>query len=322
VVNTVNFSNHVGYGRFGGSKASAKDLSEIIQSMELNGLLNPSRLLTGYIFGAESLSAISDFAKKIKAEKPALIYLMDPVIGDGGRMYVAPDVVPVYRSMLPLATVITPNYFEVEILTDIELKDITSLRRALTLLHDQYQVPNVVISSMPLQQWLIDVLPEAMRPPKITSEDDGYLLCLCSSTVHLEGKKGLSVVHAQFVPLLPGYFAGVGDLFSALLLGHFHSEDLPEGESPPQTPLSYATSMALTKTHGVLKSTYRYTLTLPEDERQLTDVEKDAVEPARKLKRMRGRELRLVQPEGQAIIRGVGSIDIRRMNAWLDFWTT
>lgn len=36
------------------------------------------------------------------------------VIGDGGKLYVAPDVVPVYRSMLPLATIITPNYFEVE----------------------------------------------------------------------------------------------------------------------------------------------------------------------------------------------------------------
>jgi pyridoxine kinase len=30
-------------------------------------------------------------------------------------MYVAPDVVPVYRSMLPLATIITPNYFEAEL---------------------------------------------------------------------------------------------------------------------------------------------------------------------------------------------------------------
>jgi pyridoxine kinase len=42
-------------------------------------------------------------------------YLLFPaVIGDGGKMYVAPDVVPVYRSMLPLATLITPNYFELE----------------------------------------------------------------------------------------------------------------------------------------------------------------------------------------------------------------
>jgi pyridoxine kinase len=36
------------------------------------------------------------------------------VIGDTGALYVSPDVIPVYRSMLPLATVITPNWFEVE----------------------------------------------------------------------------------------------------------------------------------------------------------------------------------------------------------------
>jgi pyridoxine kinase len=198
-----------------------------------------------------------------------------------------------------------------------------SLRRALTLLHEQYHVPNVVISSIPLKQWLIDELPEAMRPPELASEDNGYLLCLCSSTVNIENN-GLSAIHAQFVPLLPGYFSGVGDLFSALLLGHFRSEGLPplEGKAISQTPLSYATSMALTKTHEVLRSTYQYTLALPEDERELTDVEKDAAEPLRKLKRMRGRELRLVQPEGQSIIRGVGNIDVRRMGPWLDFWTT
>ena len=35
-------------------------------------------------------------------------------MGDAGRIYVAPDVVPVYKEMLPLATIITPNWFEVE----------------------------------------------------------------------------------------------------------------------------------------------------------------------------------------------------------------
>jgi pyridoxine kinase len=204
------------------------------------------------------------------------------------------------------------------------LKDITSLRRVLTLLHEQYRVPNVVISSIPLRQWLIDELPETIRPPEHTLEDSDYLLCLCSSTINAEESNGLSTVHAQFVPLLPGYFSGVGDLFSALLLGHFRSAELPipEGKDIPQTLLSYATSMALTKTHAVLRSTYQYTLTLPEDERQSTDVEKDAAEPLRKHKRMRGRELRLVQPEGQNIIRGVENIDIRKMDPWLEFWTT
>lgn len=35
-------------------------------------------------------------------------------MGDAGRLYVAADVIPVYREMLPLATLIAPNWFEVE----------------------------------------------------------------------------------------------------------------------------------------------------------------------------------------------------------------
>ncbi|KZP28640.1 Ribokinase-like protein [Athelia psychrophila] len=323
VVNSVNFSNHSGYGRSGGSKATANDLTEMFESMEANGLLNPSRLLTGYIPGAEALNAVKEFAQKIKDKKPGLIYLMDPVIGDGGQLYVAPDVVPVYRSMLPLATIITPNYFEVETLTGIKLEDIDSLRRALTILHKEYRVPNVVISSMPLQEWLIDKLPNPIRPTSNSDTDSGYLLCLCSSTVNLAESSGNSDVHAQFVPLVPGYFSGVGDLFSALLIGHFENQDLlpSSSQEPPQTPLSYASSMALTKTHAVLTSTYRHTLTLPEEDREQTDTEKDAADPARRRRRMRGRELRLVQPEGQSIIRGADNVDVRKMDPWLDFWT-
>lgn len=177
---------------------------------------------------------------------------------------------------------------------------------------------------MPLRQWLIDALPPSIRPPSIETSDNNYLLCLCSSWVDLQDNNGSSIIHTQFVPLIPGYFSGVGDLFSALLLGHFQSNDmLPalEGDVSKQTTLSCATSMALTKTHAILQSTYQYTLILPEDERQSTDEEKDAVDPMRQLKRMKGRELRLVQPESQRIIRGECPTNIRCMEPWLDFWS-
>jgi pyridoxine kinase len=37
------------------------------------------------------------------------------VMGDVGRgLYVSPEVVPVYKRMLRMATIITPNQFEVE----------------------------------------------------------------------------------------------------------------------------------------------------------------------------------------------------------------
>ncbi len=46
--------------------------------------------------------------------RSTLAELSPAVMGDAGRLYVAPDVIPVYRTMLPLATIITPNWFEVE----------------------------------------------------------------------------------------------------------------------------------------------------------------------------------------------------------------
>ena len=36
------------------------------------------------------------------------------VLGDSGRLYVLPDVVPIYKNALRFATIITPNWFEVE----------------------------------------------------------------------------------------------------------------------------------------------------------------------------------------------------------------
>lgn len=46
-MNTVNFSNHAGYGRSGGTKATAAELNAMFESMEHNELLMPTRLLTG-----------------------------------------------------------------------------------------------------------------------------------------------------------------------------------------------------------------------------------------------------------------------------------
>ena len=40
--------------------------------------------------------------------------VMDPVMGDNGRLYVNEDVVPAYKSLLPCADLILPNQFEAE----------------------------------------------------------------------------------------------------------------------------------------------------------------------------------------------------------------
>ncbi|KAF9648645.1 Ribokinase-like protein [Thelephora ganbajun] len=300
VINTVNFSNHSGYGRFGGTKTSASELQQILQIMEENQLPDPSRLLTGYIPGPEALSVVQEVAAKLRKRHPKLIYLLDPVMGDSGVLYVSPNVVSIYRAMLPLATIITPNWFEVETLTDFRIVDPQSLRDAIRGLHEEYQVPNVVVSSIPMKPWLAEFLPEEI--PKGQPTD---LLCIASSK---SGSERNSAVYACAVPLIPGYFSGVGDLFSALVLAHFD----PDGTSP----LPDAVGKALTKTHAIVQLTHAYAQTLEEEDRANTDDELDEKDPMRRVRRMRGRELRLIQ--GQEIIRGEGSS--REMKAWETFW--
>lgn len=46
--------------------------------------------------------------------KPKLLSYLLAVMGDAGRLYVSRDVIPLYRSLLPKASIITPNWFEVE----------------------------------------------------------------------------------------------------------------------------------------------------------------------------------------------------------------
>ena len=40
--------------------------------------------------------------------------VLDPVMGDQGRLYVSEDIVPVYKNLLRDADLILPNQFEAE----------------------------------------------------------------------------------------------------------------------------------------------------------------------------------------------------------------
>jgi pyridoxine kinase len=145
--------------------------------------------------------------------------------------------------------------------------------------------------------------PPAARPASADAASDALLACLCSSTG--------GPVHAASVPLIPGYFSGVGDLFSALVLAHF----APRAGAPA---LAAAAGAALAKTHAVLARTHAYFQALPADERSETDEEADAADPARRVARMRARELRLIQSRD---ILGEPDAGAGVMVPWDDFWT-
>ncbi|KAG5337593.1 hypothetical protein C0989_009221 [Termitomyces sp. Mn162] len=298
----LSIQSHVVYGYVGG-KAAVFPLQCLGYDVDVS-----------YVPSAEGLSAVAKLARKLKGERPNLIYLLDPVLGDAGQLYVAADVIPIYREMLPLATIISPNWFEVETLTDTRLEDLPSLRKAISILHEKYHVPNIVISSIPLTPWLSSALPSKIEH----TTDTDKLLCITSS-FSPDSDQGRPIVYAHSVPLIPGYFSGVGDLFSALLLAHFPHPTISNTDfsSPETTSIARAAAYALATTHHILCLTHAHATTLPEHERLSTDDEADVVEPLRKTRRMRGRELRVIQ--GQAAIRGVG-VDVKPLVLWDRFW--
>jgi len=66
-----------GYRRSGGSRTTAQELNDIFRTLELNELLMPARILTGYIPGAEALRAVQGIVTELKHSKPSITYLLD-----------------------------------------------------------------------------------------------------------------------------------------------------------------------------------------------------------------------------------------------------
>ena len=119
-VNTVEFSNHTGYGAWKGRTASAEQVADIVHGIEALGLLAKcDALLTGYVGDAALGDVVLDTVAKVRAANPKAVWCCDPVLGDiGTGIYVKPGIDSFFRDRaLPLADLITPNHFELEHLT-------------------------------------------------------------------------------------------------------------------------------------------------------------------------------------------------------------
>lgn len=248
-------------------------------------------------------------------------------MGDEGKLYVDADVVPIYRDLLlPLATVITPNWFEVELLTEIKLDSLPSLRSALRKLHREFGVRSVIISSIPPGTLELPPSIGIRSHPKNDLYTPDSLLCLASFDDGTSSGPTISRVHTMRVPKIAGYFSGVGDLFSALVCAFFEDELSTQmgGDNgitaSSQTPVSLATARAVNVTHAVLLDTERHYLSLPEADRPDTDTEKDKADSSRRPRRMRARELRIIQAID--VIRTGSTALLGDLAEWTDFWTS
>jgi len=112
---TITLSNHPGHGPPAGFRTSAEDMGRMLAALEALGALNGlDALLTGYFATAGQVEEVARLIGRI--EVPFI--LVDPVMGDHGRLYVPQDVADAIRAaLLPRASCITPNGFELGLLS-------------------------------------------------------------------------------------------------------------------------------------------------------------------------------------------------------------
>lgn len=194
-INSVQFSNHTGYPTFKGQVLNGQQLGDLIAGLEENSLLYYTHLLTGYIGSVSFLNAVLEVVHKLRSVNPKLTYVCDPVMGDDGKLYVPTELVAIYREkVVPVASMLTPNQFEAELLTGFRIVTEKDGREACNILHASGP-SKVVITSINME---------------------GNLLLIGSH----QKEKGHSPDQFKIVmPKIPAYFTGTGDLMTALLLG-------------------------------------------------------------------------------------------------------
>ncbi len=116
---TVILSNHPGHGKPAGQATSAAMITDIINTLRhIEAFDGLEAVMTGYFASAAQVVAVATEVALLKSVHQRLHVLVDPVIGDHGALYVPADVATAIRDhLMPLATITTPNLFELTWLT-------------------------------------------------------------------------------------------------------------------------------------------------------------------------------------------------------------
>jgi pyridoxine kinase len=144
-VNTVEFSNHTGYGAWRGRTASAEQVADIVQGIEALGVLKEcDALLTGYVGDAALADVVLDTARRVRLANPKAVWCCDPVLGDTDTgLYVKPGIDTFFRERaMPAADLVTPNHFELELLTGAK---VTTLDGALAAARSLLKGPRLAL---------------------------------------------------------------------------------------------------------------------------------------------------------------------------------
>ncbi|MEO9191247.1 MAG: pyridoxal kinase PdxY, partial [Acetobacteraceae bacterium] len=199
-VNTVQFSNHTGYGAWTGDIFTGEAVGALIDGIAARGALaRCDAVLSGYMGDRGIGLAVLGAVARVRAANPGALYCCDPVIGDDGQgVYVRPGIAELMRDrVLGDADIATPNRFELEWLTGATCATLEDARNGAARLTAMMRPggPRIV---------LLTSLRTAETPP-------GHVDMLAA-----EGGR----FHLLRTPELPISVNGAGDALAALFLYH------------------------------------------------------------------------------------------------------
>ena len=199
-IHTVQFSNRPGHGAWTGQAFEAAHVRSLIDGLDERGYMRRvDAVLSGYVGTAQTGAAIVEAVARVKAQNAAAIYCCDPVMGGvGPGLFVKSDVPTFFfAAAMPLADVVTPNVFELALLTGTPASALVTL-------------PELVAASHAL-------LTRGPRVALVTS-------------AHIAGDERINTlavtadrawrVGTPYIPLTP-MPNGTGDCIAALFLGRY-----------------------------------------------------------------------------------------------------
>lgn len=195
---TTILSSHAAYRTVAGLAMDIDILERMASALDANGwLASADILITGYLPSVDHVTFAAALGRRLLEQNPAAGIVCDPVLGDAPKgLYVQTEAAKrVQSDLVPLATILTPNAFELSWLSQRPVTDLATASSAARTL----QVSMVLATSVPVGA--------------------NQLATLLQTT---------DVSVYTTVPIRPGAPSGTGDLLTGLFIAN-----LAAGIRPP-----------------------------------------------------------------------------------------